>query len=396
MAAGDVVDDLRADDSGRAVGLSARTQAAATGALIDDIAEFVHLYVVFSKPQAVVVPLWTAHTWVIDALETTPYLWLRSAVKQSGKTRTLEVLELLVHTPWLTARTTPAALVRKIHQETPTLLLDETDAAFNSGDEYSETLRGVLNSGHRRGGQVSVCVGQGGAITVQDFSTFCPKALAGLSVLPDTVADRSIPIMLKRRNKLTEPVERFRRRDAVALAAPLRDRLATWAETVTPLLAEARPEVPAALNDRAGEGWEGLLAIAELAGPEWSRAAREAAVTLHGDAMAQEETTGVLLLQATRETYRVRGVGRISTTALLQALVDRDDEPWSELWGRQVAAGDTKGPGFRLARFLKPFGVTPRTLRFDDGSRFKGYLAEDFEDAWSRYLPPAGPNDASQ
>jgi hypothetical protein len=34
---------------------------------------------------------------------------------------------------------------------------------------------------------------------VRGFSTFCPKAVAGIGCLADTVADRSIPIRLKRK-----------------------------------------------------------------------------------------------------------------------------------------------------------------------------------------------------
>jgi len=38
----------------------------------------------------------------------------------------------------------------------PTLLLDESDAAFARDKEYSEALRAVLNSGHSRGGVASM------------------------------------------------------------------------------------------------------------------------------------------------------------------------------------------------------------------------------------------------
>ena len=139
----------------------------------------------------------------------TPYLAITSAEKQCGKTRLLEVLDLLVSNPWLTGKVSAACLIRKIDSQKPTLLLDESDAAFNGEKEYAEVLRGVLNTGHRRGGHASCCVGQGVNITFKDFHTFCPKAIAGIGKLPDTVADRSIPIRLKRRAP-GEPVERFR------------------------------------------------------------------------------------------------------------------------------------------------------------------------------------------
>ena len=99
----------------------------------------------------------------------------------SGKTRLLEVLELIVAKPWYTARVTAAVLVRKIDSAMPTLLLDETDAAFKGEPEYAEALRGILNSGHRRGAVASLCVGKGAVIETKDFRTFCPKALAGIT-----------------------------------------------------------------------------------------------------------------------------------------------------------------------------------------------------------------------
>ena len=42
-------------------------------------------------------------------------------------------------------------LARALVNDPPTLLLDESDAAFNGERDYAETLRGVLNAGHRRG-----------------------------------------------------------------------------------------------------------------------------------------------------------------------------------------------------------------------------------------------------
>lgn len=44
---------------------------------------------------------------------------------------------------------------------------------------------------------------------VIDFQTFCPKMLAGLSRLPDTIKDRSLDIRTKRKLR-EERVERFR------------------------------------------------------------------------------------------------------------------------------------------------------------------------------------------
>lgn len=193
---------------------------------------FVRKYVVVTNEQAVAIALWAAHTHAIDACDCTPYLQIGSATKRSGKTRLLEVLEPLVAKPWFTGRTSAAALVRKVDAERPTLLLDESDAAFGGEKEYAEALRGQLNTGYRKSGKATVCVGQGAKIEARDFSTFCAKAIAGIGTLPDTVSDRSIPITLRRRLS-DEPCERWRERDGHAEAAPLRDLLGAWAAILT-------------------------------------------------------------------------------------------------------------------------------------------------------------------
>ena len=100
--------------------------------------------------QATVVALWVVHTHAIDATDFTPYLNIYSAMLRSGKTRLLEILKLLVRNAWFTGRTTASALVRKVDRYRQTLLLDESDAAFEAKNDYTEALRGILNTGFER------------------------------------------------------------------------------------------------------------------------------------------------------------------------------------------------------------------------------------------------------
>src|SRR5262249_31655254 len=102
-----------------------------------------------------------------------------SATAESGKTRVLVVLKQLVRDPWFTGRVSAAVLVRKVDAKRPTLLLDESDAAFNGEKDYAEALRGILNTGYQRNGVVSLCVGQGANIAYKDFSTFSPEGHRG-------------------------------------------------------------------------------------------------------------------------------------------------------------------------------------------------------------------------
>jgi hypothetical protein len=271
----------------------ARAAAAEScAALLGEISALLHRFVVMSSAQARVVALWVVHTYLVKAAEATSYLAVTSAEKRSGKTRLLKVLELLVAKPWFTGRTSAAVLPRKIDPDAPSLLLDESDAAFGGDKEYAEALRQVLNTGHRRqGGRATVCVGQGTNIGFKDFATFCPKAIAGIGKLPDTVADRAVPIRLERRAP-GERVDRFRRREVAPQADQIRHRLAALADVAVAHLAEARPDLPDELDDRAWDGVEPLLAIAELAGGDWPVAARAACVELYGGRQVETSPLG--------------------------------------------------------------------------------------------------------
>jgi hypothetical protein len=338
-------------------------------------------YVAFpSEHQVVATTLFVAHTHAVDAADSTPYLAITSPEKRSGKTRLLDALEPLVARPWRLVEPSVAVVFRKVERDKPTLMLDEVDTIFRARGENYEGLRGLLNSGHRRGAKVPRC-GEKGK-TLEEFEVFCPKALAGIGELPDTVADRAIPIRLARRAP-GEHVQRFRFREAEAAARPLRESLSAWALGNISTLRNARPLVPSALDDRAEEGWEPLLAIADSAGSDWAERAREAAVALHGDESPQEEPLGVLLLTDTHTVFQ--GFERVTTADLLAGLVDIEESPWGDWWGKAVEEGDLRGPGRRLATLLSRYGIRSKNLRIGESVQ-KGYQAEDFTDAWSRYV----------
>lgn len=353
--------------------------------LLHDVFDHVRRYVALSDAQARIIALWILHTYCYTQFDDTPYLNVSSAEKQCGKTRLLETLELVVSKPWLTGRTTPACLVRKIDADKPTLLLDETDTAFKSGEEYSESLRGILNSGYRRTGVYSCCVPKGREMTFADFSCFCPKALAGIGELPGTIADRSIPIRLKRRST-QEPVERFRRAAVEELSKPLRERMKKWVKANTKALEEATPECPDALSDRQQDVCSPLLAIADLAGQRSAEHARNALVEIFGSSAADDQAIGVRLLGDIRRVFdtasAVKEDESISSKDLVAALLEIELAPWAE-FGRQGKPISAR----TLVRLLRPFDIIPRSVRSGKTEQFRGYKREWFEDAWSRYLP---------
>jgi hypothetical protein len=347
-------------------------------ATLERVSAYIRRFVSLSDAQLRVVTLWAVHTHIFSVMDATPYLAVTSAEKQSGKTRLLEVLETLVASPWLTGRVTAAVLYRKIDSLAPTLLLDESDAAFGSEKEYAEALRGILNTGHRRGGQSSCCTGQGANISFKDFSTFCPKAIAGIGKLPDTVADRSIPILLKRALP-NERIERFREREIKPEADTLRKQIVAWITTIAEKLPPTRPGLPEALTDRQQDGAEPLLALADFAGGAWPEAARGAVVLLCTQAQADDDSIGQRLLVDIRAIFEERGIDRIPSTDLADALADIETSPWGE-WSKGKPLSKAK-----LARMLGKFGITPEVIRIAEKIH-RGYTNEQFLDAFRRYL----------
>src|SRR5262249_51038863 len=160
--AADFVEQAGTQDKLRGLTASARPYvppvAAESESTMESLVALFRRFVSLTEHQRVAVALWCLHTHAFDAADATPYLHIHSAEKRSGKTRLLELSELIVANPWMTGSVTTAVLMRKIERDAPTLLLDETDATFKGDKERAEALRGILNSGYRRGGVASLCV----------------------------------------------------------------------------------------------------------------------------------------------------------------------------------------------------------------------------------------------
>jgi hypothetical protein len=86
--------------------------------ILDDIHDFVGRFVIYpSKEAHDGHVLWIAHTHCMDAWESTPRIAFLSPEPASGKTRALEVSELLVPNPVEAVNVSPAYLFRKVGSE---------------------------------------------------------------------------------------------------------------------------------------------------------------------------------------------------------------------------------------------------------------------------------------
>jgi len=319
--------------------------------------------------------VWTVFAHSHDAFPVSPVLAITSPEKGCGKSSLLMLLGALVRKPLPTANITASPLFRAVEQFSPTVLVDEADTFISQSDE----LRGILNSGWLRSQAYVVrSVPVGDDFEARIFSTWSPKVIALIGKLPDTLADRSIEIRMRR--QLPEEEKRVvkLRPDRLSEFEPLRRRVFRLAGEWQAPLRSAEPELPEGFANRLADNWRPLLAIAELAGSEWATKARDAARLL--SAKRDDASLREMLLADLKRLFEDEETDRLASAAIVERLTEAEDRPWPEYsHGKPLTK---RG----LAKMLGKFSIAPKTIKLPDGRTAKGYSLEDFEDAFSRYV----------
>jgi hypothetical protein len=347
--------------------------------VLRDVYDFLGRFVAYPSDHARVAhAAWVVHTHLMDRWESTPRLAFLSAEPGSGKTRALEITELLVPNAVQAVNVSPAYLFRKVGSEDGfTILFDEIDTVFGPKAKENGEIRGLLNAGHRRGAVAGRCVMHGKTVETEDIPAYSAVALAGLGWLPDTILSRSIIIRMRRRHA-DEAVEPFRRRHHVAAGHAVRERIELWAATQPSELHFG--ELPPGIADRNADVWESLVAIADAVGGKWSGMVRAAAVALIAAGAERDPSLGIHLLADLRTVFG--DADMLATKVVLRKLAEIEEGPWSDIKGKPL---DERG----IAHRLKQYGIKSKNLKLDDGAVAKGYTRSDLFDAWARYLPPS-------
>lgn len=379
--------------------------------LAKEVDTLVKRYCILPNEDAyVAVTLWVFHTHAIEAFEATPRLAIISPEKQCGKTRVLEVLALLCKDAKNTLNISVAAMYRFLDEQQPTLLMDEVDAVFNpkKPSEKSEELRGIINGGYRKNNPIIRC-GEFGR-RIDEFDAYAAMALASINALPDTVMDRAVHIIMRRRLP-GETVASFRERTARAEALPLYEALAEWgaeASEVLPGIIE-RIILPKGLEDRPADIWEPLIAVADLIGGDWPDKARRASVNMTNAAQGNmDNSLGVKILRGIKQCFE-EGVNinrpfqvknyttgkaenkrlpivdctgnscKVSSGHLADYLNSIEGNQWAAWNG-----GSGINPN-EIARYLKNYGIEGSVQVKIHKQNHKGYRQDQFEDVWDRY-----------
>ena len=344
--------------------------------LLDAICDALSRYLVLPPYAAEAMALWVLHAWTIAAWEISPLLIVVSPTKQCGKSTLLAILFWFLPRSELFANATASPIFRLIEDarpEIPTFLFDEGDSYFKPD---KEDLRGIINSGWMRAtARVIRTDGDGNKRRARRFSTWAAKVIATIKAVADTLMDRGIIIKMRRATKSEKKtVQRFLMRDTPQFSE-LRGKCLRWATDEMARLADADPTLPDELANRPADNWRPLIAVADAAGGDWPKRARDAALELSG--LAGKEDRSIDLLADIRRVFDSNGEDWLGAEALVEKLVELPETPWAE-WRH----GDRQITSRGVAKMLREFEIES-----DDKHRPRRYWRRDFEQVWSSYLP---------
>lgn len=339
--------------------------------LLDEIRDTIQHYVIADYETIIACTLWVSYTWFIDYVSYAPIANITAPEKRCGKTKLLSTLKRLSYKGLITSNISSAALFRLIELYKPTLFIDEVDTFLS----LHEDMRGIINAGFTRESAFIIrCVGDD--ITPTPFNVWGAKALCGIGKIADTLQDRSITLRLRRKTT-GETVQNVDKSDPEQWAI-LRAKLARFAQDNKTKLLLLTPEPIPQLNDRANDCFEPLRQVALLAGGHWPETAIKAALALHGE-QEENDSTRTELLKDIQTIFDMKRIDRVFSHELASYLNEDNEANWC-MWN--------KGRGMTpnsLAKQLKEFDIISKSIRIGLNTA-KGYLKDQFNDAFTRYL----------
>jgi len=229
-----------------------------------------------SAQASTAVSLWIIGTYIHDAFEAFPYLWL-NGVKGSGKTRLLEFINEVAYHAEMNMRMSDSALFRKVDQHHCTLCYDEAENLLVRGGSdkgESQDRISLINGGYRKSGSVELTEkDKDGNFKPVRFRSYSPKALASIQPIDEALQSRCLLINMLVAQEVGKSKENF----DVEKNAEIRKKLYQFrfAEGIGFHSRARDPNENATLSEKYGlmnRDWElfkPLLFEAEALCPEW-------------------------------------------------------------------------------------------------------------------------------
>ena len=392
--------------------------------LLTDIEAVIKRHVILADHAAAALAVWVLHTYTFEMRDTVAYVAIESPEKRCGKTTLLSVLAAMAAKPLIASNITVGALFRSVHTCMPTLFIDEADT-FMAGNS---TMRGIINSGNTRrtayvlrlsagrknqvgehgtrpypradslsqreragvreshSNQYPLPVHNEGAAAeslhhppestdsgLKKYSCWCPKVIAMIGEVPDTIADRSIVVKMARKltTEACAPLSELN-------TADIKSKCARFALDMAQGIA-ASPKIRCdGLNDRAADTFDPLFVIARLAGPDWEAKLRAAALSLASTADTENSGAGLIMdiMDIFADTLVEKMFSRDLVTQLREGSVKSQTLKYSSI------------NEYQISRILRHYHVRSAYIRIGKEVS-RGYHASDFREALTRYVSHA-------
>jgi len=169
--------------------------------LIKDLREFISRYVELPQPgDDLLLSCWVLHTYLADKCNWTPIIYFYG-VKETGKTRAIEVLASVAFFAEILTVPTEATLFRAAQYFKTTLFLDELTIWGKNGHP---DVANLVKSRYKKGIKVSrINMNKKGEKQVEYYDVFSPLCISSNEKMSPPIEDRSL-IFLMQKNITSE------------------------------------------------------------------------------------------------------------------------------------------------------------------------------------------------
>jgi hypothetical protein len=344
-----------------------------TKTLLDDVLVQLRRYAaIHDDASAIMHTVAVPFAWCHDDLATySPILAVQGADVDSAKTTLCQLLALLTPRSHMIVKPTGPSLYRLIDHKRPTLFIDNGDKLLARDRDLTD----IVDSSWTRGIRIPRVVDG----HIYEFDPFCFKIINGVDLLPHLgAATRSRCIVTEMWPKLPdEKVVEFKHAKDDERFTVLRRKLTRWFADNKAAIESAVPIMPEGFNNRLKENYVLFFAIADLAGGDWSKKVRAAAVKL------------------TRE-YNVPSLGRrllavfhVLFSRCGKLLTSKQVEDALPAYGDEWASYRNRGRPinrWEIAQLLRPYKIIPGVIHPRGRPADRGYDATWFETAFKHFL----------
>ncbi len=136
-------------------------------------------------------PVWIIGTYFHRLFFSYPYIHLNGRIS-TGKTKTLTLISLLSFNAELSFHSTPSYLIRAIHNNHSTILIDEAENL-----KGNTVLVSMLNAGYKKGIYTGKVERENGSFKPKLFEGYSPKVFASINGIMKSLSSRCIKIEME-------------------------------------------------------------------------------------------------------------------------------------------------------------------------------------------------------